>query len=144
MFVGVGEPGKPSSVRAYVFPLTGEFAEFSCLGGSLTRLRLTANAHYLVATDDVGCICVFDVKERASGLHKSAYLDLGVPEEVLLKKLAPSFLLFFGLTLTRIRTIDYGVCTCNRHSIRMRYSWHEQSWKIDQTSRWNCEPKLMS
>lgn len=82
MFVGVGELGKPASIRAYTFPLTGEFTEFTCMGASLTRLKLTANCHYLVGTDDAGCICVFDVTNRSTNIHKNALLDLGIPDEV--------------------------------------------------------------
>ena len=64
MFAGTCEEGKPGCVRAYSFPLTGDYLEYACLGAPIERMRITHDDQDLVVTDRAGCVCIFDVKDR--------------------------------------------------------------------------------
>ena len=37
LFAATCEPGRPSSLRAYKLPLTGDFVEYQCHAGPATR-----------------------------------------------------------------------------------------------------------
>ncbi|CAM9434154.1 unnamed protein product, partial [Choristocarpus tenellus] len=79
MFAGTAEGGKPGCVRAYNFPLNGAYLEYQCLGAPVTRMCITHDDQYLVAGDEVGCIFIFDVRdrqERGQGGGKLAGGDL--------------------------------------------------------------------
>ena len=54
MFAGTGDAGKPSAVRAYSFPVTGDYLEYPCMGSPISRLRVTPDDGFLVATDESG------------------------------------------------------------------------------------------
>ena len=91
MFAGTAEPGRPGCVRAYTFPLTGDFLEYSCLGAPATRLRLTPDDQFLVVAGEDGCVCVFDVKDRQdraarSGGQTAALGGIPWSEEILVTK----------------------------------------------------------
>ena len=64
MLAGSGEPGKPSSVRAYTNPVTGDYLEYPCLGSAISRLRVTPDESHVITTDESGCICVFEMKSQ--------------------------------------------------------------------------------
>ena len=64
MFAGTGDPGKPSAVRAYSFPVTGDYLEYPCMGSAISRLRVTHDEGFLVATDESGSVCVFELRDR--------------------------------------------------------------------------------
>lgn len=64
MFAGTSQEKKPGCVRAYAFPLTGEYLEYPCMGGPITRMRVSHNDQYLFVADETGCLCVFSVKDK--------------------------------------------------------------------------------
>ncbi|GMH77228.1 hypothetical protein TrST_g6546 [Triparma strigata] len=65
MFAVTAVDRKPGCVRAYAFPLGGEYLEYPCLGGPVTRMRITHNDQFLFVADDVGNLCVFSVKDKS-------------------------------------------------------------------------------
>ena len=64
LFATAGELGKPCSVRAYSYPLTGDFTEYTCLSSQASRMCLTPDELYLVVADDSGCITLFELRDR--------------------------------------------------------------------------------
>ncbi|CAM9492887.1 unnamed protein product [Chrysoparadoxa australica] len=64
MCVGTGEAGKPGYVRAYSFPLTGDYLEYPCMGAPITRMCLTHDDMYLMVADEAGSLFIFDVRDR--------------------------------------------------------------------------------
>jgi len=70
LLAGTGEPGKPSAVRAYVYPVTGDYNEYPCMGTAITRLRVTPEEGYVAATDEFGCVFVFELKDRQERFTK--------------------------------------------------------------------------
>lgn len=55
----------PGRVRAYSFPLTGDYVEYACASSALTRLRVSCDDKHVVVADEDGCIYVFDIKHEA-------------------------------------------------------------------------------
>ncbi|KAJ1461241.1 hypothetical protein M885DRAFT_611963 [Pelagophyceae sp. CCMP2097] len=79
MFAGTApDDGRPGCVRAYSFPLTGDFLEYACLGAPVTRMRISFDDQYLVVAGEDGCICVFDVKDRQDRTVRAAGTAAGV------------------------------------------------------------------
>ena len=70
LFAGTGEYGRPGYVRAYAYPLSGDCDEYPCMGGQVTRMRLTPDQNFLVVTDDMGCLVVFELKERQERFNR--------------------------------------------------------------------------
>ncbi|CAB1098865.1 unnamed protein product [Ectocarpus sp. CCAP 1310/34] len=64
MFAGTSESGRPGCVRAYSFPLTGDYLEYACVGTPVTRLCITHDDQFLLAADEASCLFVFDVRDR--------------------------------------------------------------------------------
>jgi len=64
MFAGTCAEKKPGVVRAYSFPLTGDYLEYPCMGGPISRMRITHNDQHLFVTDESGCLCIFSVKDK--------------------------------------------------------------------------------
>ncbi|CAM9657374.1 unnamed protein product [Scytosiphon promiscuus] len=64
MFAGTSEGGKPGGVRAYSFPLTGDYLEYACVGTPVTRLCITHDDQFLLVADEASCVFVFDVRDR--------------------------------------------------------------------------------
>eukprot|EP01041_Mallomonas_annulata_P003461 gene3461-6887_t len=71
LLAGTGESGKPSAVRAYSFPVTGDYLEYPCMGSPISRLRVTPDEGFLIATDESGCVCVFELKDRQERFQRS-------------------------------------------------------------------------
>lgn len=65
MFATTAEESRPGMLRAYTFPLTGEFVQFPCMGSAVSRMRLTHDDQFLLLADETGCLVVFDVKDHA-------------------------------------------------------------------------------
>jgi len=63
IFGGTAAEGMPGIVRAYNVPVTADFVEFPCLGAPVTRMRLSSDDRVLVATDEMGTIALFDVRD---------------------------------------------------------------------------------
>ncbi|KAL3131590.1 hypothetical protein ABBQ38_007889 [Trebouxia sp. C0009 RCD-2024] len=51
-------------IRAYKYPLNGEFQEFRCCGSAITQLVLTHDDAVLFASGQDGSLFVFDVKDK--------------------------------------------------------------------------------
>lgn len=51
-------------IRAYKYPLNGEFQEFRCCGSAITQLMLTYDDAVLFASGQDGSLFVFDVKDK--------------------------------------------------------------------------------
>jgi len=89
LFAGTCQEDQPSCVRAYPFPLTNDHVDFPCMGGPITRMRVTSDDQYLIVTDDTGCMCVFDIRDRQerqrSGVSQPA-AGLRWSEEMLVTK----------------------------------------------------------
>lgn len=60
MFAGT----ETGCLRAYKFPLMGEFQEYKCCQGAITRLCLNYDDAILFATGVDGSLFVFDVKDK--------------------------------------------------------------------------------
>mmetsp|Transcript_12785 Transcript_12785/g.26063 ORF Transcript_12785/g.26063 Transcript_12785/m.26063 type:complete len:1199 (+) Transcript_12785:49-3645(+) len=65
MFATTAVDKRPGSVRAYAFPLTGDYLEYPCLGGPITRMRISHNDQFLFVADDKGSLIVFAVKDKS-------------------------------------------------------------------------------
>lgn len=51
-------------IRAYKYPLNGEFQEFRCCGSAIMQLVLTHDDAVLFASGQDGSLFVFDVKDK--------------------------------------------------------------------------------
>ncbi len=79
LICAVSEYAKPSCIRAYSFPVNGDFDEYSCVSSQITRLMVTVDETFVIAVDDVGCIIVFEIKDkqdRYSRLNPTAAPEL--------------------------------------------------------------------
>ena len=72
LFGSAGDPGKPNSIRAYAYPVTGDFIEYTAVATQVTRLRLTPDETFLIVTDDQGCIVVLELKDRSQMFSRSS------------------------------------------------------------------------
>ena len=64
MLCGVGESQKPGSIRAYVFPITGEYSETQAHAGPVTRIRISSNDQYVFSSGSDGTIEVFELRNK--------------------------------------------------------------------------------
>jgi hypothetical protein len=71
LFAGSGEYGKPGHVKAYALPLSGDHEDNPCMGGQVTRMRLTPDHNFLVVADDQGCILLCELKERQERFNRT-------------------------------------------------------------------------
>ena len=94
-FATTGEAGKPGAVRAYAYPISGDFcaySEYICMGSQISRVALTADDTFLVMADDNGCLMVMELKDKLDRYQRTstAPVDLTVLEtwtdEVLVTK----------------------------------------------------------
>jgi cilia- and flagella-associated protein 57 len=71
LFAGTGDAGKPGMVRAYAYPVTGDYLEYTCMSSALCRMCLTPDQGYLIAADEAGCICIFELKDRSERYQRN-------------------------------------------------------------------------
>ncbi|KAK9830297.1 hypothetical protein WJX72_010857 [[Myrmecia] bisecta] len=75
-------------LRAYKFPLTGEYQEYKCCSGAISRVRLSHDDSLLFVSGEDGSLFVFDVKDkdptRATGKREQEKMSYA--EEVLVTK----------------------------------------------------------
>ena len=71
LFAGTGEHGKPGHVRLYTYPVTGDAEEYPCMGSPISRLCLTPDESLLMATDETGCIALFELKDRQERFQRN-------------------------------------------------------------------------
>jgi hypothetical protein len=79
LFASTLEHGKPSYVRLYHYPITGDYEDYPCFSSQITRMRLTADELFLVATDEQGCLMLMEVKGKQDRFQRgnpSAYMEL--------------------------------------------------------------------
>ena len=75
------------AVRAYKFPLTGEYQEYQCHAGSITRMCVSHDDSLLFCVSEDGCLAVFDVRDEGRGAGKrDKELPSASTEEVLVTK----------------------------------------------------------
>ena len=58
------EKEKPNSIRAYAYPVTGDYNSYPCVASVVTRMRLTPDEKFLVVADKSGCLVVLELKDR--------------------------------------------------------------------------------
>jgi WD40 repeat protein len=73
------------SVRAYRFPLTGEFQTLDCHGASISQIVLSHDDSTLFVASNDGCVSVFDVKDKDGASLRGRGKD-AFSEEVLVTK----------------------------------------------------------
>jgi len=76
------------TVRAYKFPLTGEYQEYQCHSGEVTRMSLSHDDAVLFCVAEDGCLYMFDVKDKdpTRAIGKRDKDDVVYSEEVLVTK----------------------------------------------------------
>jgi hypothetical protein len=78
------EYSKPSYVRAYPYPITGDFDDYPCFNSQISRMRFTADENFLVLTDEQGCMLLMEIKgkqDRFQRTNPSLYLELSVSQD---------------------------------------------------------------
>ena len=73
------------SVRAYRYPLTGEFQSLACHSGAVTKMALARDDGALFVASEDGCVSVFDVKDKDGASARRAGKQ-HFSEEVLVTK----------------------------------------------------------
>ena len=63
VFAGSVEPGKPGYVRAYAYPLSGDFDDYACGSGAVTSLRVTSDETFVITADENGCLSIFECRD---------------------------------------------------------------------------------
>ena len=58
------EGSKPSALRSYNYPLSGEFTEMQCMAGATTLMRLSLDEMFLIMADDTGTLVLFELRDR--------------------------------------------------------------------------------
>ena len=71
LFTSTADPGKPGVIRAYSYPVTGDYLEYTCMSSPVTRLSLSPDQSCVVATDEQGCVCVFELKDRSERYQRN-------------------------------------------------------------------------
>ncbi|EQC42234.1 hypothetical protein SDRG_01070 [Saprolegnia diclina VS20] len=87
LFAGAVEPDKLGTVRSYKFPLTGEFTEFQCLSGPITRMRISFDDLYLLVCGEDGVVCIFEIRDKEGRARaKDGRENTVFAEEILVTK----------------------------------------------------------
>ena len=73
------------SVRAYRYPLTGEFQSLACHSGAVTKMALSHDDGALFVASEDGCVSVFDVRDKDGASARRAGKE-HFSEEVLVTK----------------------------------------------------------
>jgi len=79
VFTSTFEYSKPGYIRAYPYPITGDYDDYPCTNSQISRMRLTPDEHFLIVTDEQGCICLLELKNRQDRFQRTnpaAYLEL--------------------------------------------------------------------
>jgi hypothetical protein len=64
LFAGTAEIGKPGYVRAYSYPVTGDYDEYPCTQSQISRMKLTPDENFLIVTDEMGCVVVLELRDK--------------------------------------------------------------------------------
>ena len=73
-------------MRSYKFPLTGEFNEYQCHAGAITRMRISHDDSMLFCVSEDGCLFTFDVREKDGRAKTGTKEAMVYAEEVLVTK----------------------------------------------------------
>lgn len=84
-FAGTGELDRPGYIRSYRNELNGEFAEYACHAGPVTRLRISFDDQFLFSAGDDGTLAIFEIRER-EGRARTREMLLPWAEEILVTK----------------------------------------------------------
>lgn len=79
LFASTLEYGKPSYVRLYHYPVTGDYDDYPCFGSQIMRMRFTSDELFLIAADEQGCLMLMEVKGKQDRFQRgnpSAYMEL--------------------------------------------------------------------
>ena len=79
LFASTLEYGKPSYVRMYPYPLTGEYDDYPCFESQIVRMRFTADELFLIVVDEQGCVILMELKGKQDRFQRgnpSAYMEL--------------------------------------------------------------------
>eukprot|EP00736_Rhodelphis_marinus_P001057 Rmarinus@m.11291 len=74
------------TIRSYKFPLSGEFQEYQCHAGAVTRLRVSYDDSYLFAVADDASLFIFDIRDKEGRAGKRDKEMLPFAEEILVTK----------------------------------------------------------
>ena len=71
LMAATGDPLKPGAVRAYQYPVSGEFVETLCLATQTAKMRLTPDELFLVMTDDLGTVVILELRDRQKAFSRN-------------------------------------------------------------------------
>lgn len=84
LFASTFEYAKPGFVRAYLYPLSGDYDDYPVTNSQILRMRLTNDENFLIVVDEQGCLCIMELRGRQDRFQRtnaSAYNDLlSVPD----------------------------------------------------------------
>ena len=122
------------SVRAYRYPLTGEFQSLACHSAAVTKMALAHDDGALFVASEDGCVSVFDVKGKDGALARRAGKQ-HFSEEVLVTKAD------MEETLSRTRALEMKVSELTlRNEREMREKDADMNAKIkDLADRFQAE-----
>jgi cilia- and flagella-associated protein 57 len=72
MFTTTFEYGKPGYIRAYPYPLTGDFDDYPCSASQITRMRLTSDENFVVTVDEQGLMCLLELHGRQDRFQRTS------------------------------------------------------------------------
>ena len=67
--------GRPGTIRAYAYPLTGHFVEYQVHSGPITRIRMSFDDNYVFTVGTDGTLAVLNVRELSSAKGISGKKD---------------------------------------------------------------------
>jgi WD40 repeat protein len=79
LFTSTFEYAKPGYIRAYPYPLSGDFDDYCCSSSQILRMRLTADENFLVSVDEQGLLCIMELhgrQDRFQRASSTAYPEL--------------------------------------------------------------------
>ena len=81
LLASTSEIGKPGYIRAYPYPITGDFDDYACTNSQILRMCMTNDENFLIVADEHGCLCILELKGRQDRFQRNnpaAYTDLTV------------------------------------------------------------------
>jgi WD40 repeat protein len=64
LFCGSTDQSKPGNVRAYAYPVSGDCDDYLAGSRFITGLKLTPDHGFLVSSDDMGCLSIYELRDR--------------------------------------------------------------------------------
>jgi len=119
-------------VRAYRFPITGEFCEYPCNIGKVTRLRVSIDDSFLFATGEDGAMMMFDIRDKESRRDKK---EPTYSEEILVSK---ADLEEKNQTVTELESRVRDLVSQNEYQLKILEKTHEDQMK-DLNTKFQAE-----